>query len=280
MEILELLRQGNRNVNAIAVELGMPQSTVATNIILLEKAGLVTTRGEKAIKGSQKVCTLVYDEYIIKSPETLRVRRDVVEVEMPIGLFIEYEVSPPCGMCSPQKIIGYLDSPSSFLEPDRVRAGLLWFERGYVEYQFPNNAYDRVRDPRALEIVAELSSEAPGTNPRWPSDITFWVNGTEIGSWTSPGDYGDKRGVYTPEWWKLSGSQYGLQKSCKVTESGSFVDGVRVSESNIHDLQLMAHHSVRVRIGIKRDANHVGGINIFGKGFGNYDQDLILRLYL
>ena len=24
----------------------------------------------------------------------------------------------------------------------------------------------------------------------------------------------------------------------------------------------------------------VGGVNIFGKGFGNYDQDIVMRLYL
>ena len=41
----------------------------------------------------------------------------------------------------------------------------------------------------------ELSSEVPGTNANWPSDITLWVNEIEIGTWTSPGDFGDKRGV-------------------------------------------------------------------------------------
>ena len=44
----------------------------------------------------------------------------------------------------------------------------------------------------------ELSSEVPGTNLDWPSDITLWVNDIIVGTWTSPGDYGDKRGVYTP----------------------------------------------------------------------------------
>ena len=39
----------------------------------------------------------------------------------------------------------------------------------------------------------------------------------EIGTWTSPGDYGDKRGVYTPQWWKLKGSQYGKLKTWAQT---------------------------------------------------------------
>jgi hypothetical protein len=36
---------------------------------------------------------------------------------------------------------------------------------------------------------------------------------------------------------------------------------------------------IGVRIGVKDNAEHLGGINIFGRGFGNYDQDLVLRLY-
>jgi predicted transcriptional regulator len=33
-----------------------------------------------------------------------------------------------------------------------------------------------------------------------------------------------------------------------------------------------------MRIAVKRESRHPGGINIFGRGFGNYDQDIVLRL--
>jgi hypothetical protein len=33
-----------------------------------------------------------------------------------------------------------------------------------------------------------------------------------------------------------------------------------------------------VRLGVKADALHVGGINVFGHTFGNYAQDVVLRL--
>ena len=42
----------------------------------------------------------------------------------------------------------------------------------------------------------------------------------------------------------------------------------------------MGHKSIRVRIGVRDDAENLGGVNIFGKGFGNHDQDMVLRLYL
>jgi predicted transcriptional regulator len=279
LKILEILRRGDRNVNEIKDEMGLPQSTIATNIMILEEARIIETRSLKAVKGTQKVCSALYDEFIMEFSEPNH-GNDAIEVEMPIGLFIEYKVSPPCGMCSADKIIGYLDTPASFLEPERVKAGLLWFEKGYVIYQFPNNALYQEKPVRRLEVTAELSSETPGTNPHWRSDITLWVNGVEIGTWISPGDFGDKRGTYTPEWWKLEGSQYGLNKVWSVTDAGSYIDGVQVSPVTISDLRLSEHHSIKVKLGIKDDAQNVGGMNIFGRGFGNYDQDIVLRLYL
>jgi predicted transcriptional regulator len=57
VSILKLLRNGQeKNVNQIAEQLGLPQSTVSSNLQILEDTGLVTTESRKARKGSQKVC--------------------------------------------------------------------------------------------------------------------------------------------------------------------------------------------------------------------------------
>jgi predicted transcriptional regulator len=280
LSILSYLHSSEANINEIAEALSLPQSTVATNVAVLEKAGLVQSEIVKAKKGNQKICRAVYEELVIRFDEDeKRVRDDLIEVEMPIGLFTSYEVSAPCGLCSTEGIIGYLDVPDSFLNPDRMKAGLLWFEQGWVEYKFPNNSLYQDRPIRKLEISVELSSETPGTDKNWLSDITLWVNNVEVGLWTSPGDFGDKRGKFTPEWWKLEGSQYGLLKNWSVTEDGSFVDGMRISDRRLAGLALTEHHSIKVRIGVKTEARHVGGLNIFGRGFGNYDQAIMLRLY-
>jgi predicted transcriptional regulator len=280
LKILGLLHERSLNINEIAEALSLPQSTVATNVASLEKAGLVKSDIVKAKKGNQKICSAIYEELVIRfAVEEKTVKDDLIEVEMPIGLFTSYEVSAPCGLCSSDSIIGYLDVPDSFLNPDRMKAGLLWFERGWVEYKFPNNSLYKDKQIRKLELSVELSSETPGTDKTLLSDITLWVNEVELGKWTSPGDFGDKRGKLTPEWWKLEGSQYGLLKNWSVSEEGSFVDGVRISDLRLRDLALAEHHSIRVRIGVKDEAEHLGGLNIFGRGFGNYDQAIILRLY-
>lgn len=280
VRILDLLnRKGPKNVNQVAEELGLPQSTISANIQVLVDVGLVRTKSQKARKGSQKVCYSTFSELLIAFKErSTQQDRDVIEVVMPLGLYTRCEVSAPCGLCSKDGVIGLLDVPDTFLDPDRMRAGLLWFTRGFVEYQFPNNATLANTKIGALELAMELSSEVPGTSKNWPSDITIAINGHEIDTWTAPADYGDKRGKHTPDWWKLAGSQYGDLKSWKVAGDGTYRDGVKVSGCRLTDLELDRHRSIRIRIGVKEEARHPGGINIFGSGFGNHSKDIVLRL--
>lgn len=280
IDILKLLHvQGALNINDIALKLGQPQSTISSNMQVLVDAGLVRTETQKAKKGNQKICHSLFDEVLVMFKEDIRpLKANSIEVAMPLGLYTSCEVSAPCGLCSAEGIIGLLDVPGTFLDPERMKTGLMWFTRGYVEYQFPNNARLAQHRITSMEFSMELSSEVPGTSADWPSDITVGVNGQDIGTWMSPGDFGDKRGVYTPDWWKLKGSQYGKLKGFRVNDAGTYVDGVKISPVSLKDLDLDIHHSIRLRIGVKNDAKHPGGINIFGRGFGNYDQDIVLRL--
>jgi predicted transcriptional regulator len=282
LRILQLLKsEGGLNVNDVSRLLGLPQSTTATNIQMLEAAGLVRTETRKANKGQQKICMACFDEVVIRLDGNLLAEpRDVVEVAMPIGLYTSSQVTAPCGLCSTSGVIGLLDVPEAFLDPRRMQAALLWFGCGHVEYKFPNNARIAGAAIRAVEFSLELSSEVPGTNANWPSDISLWVNERRIGSWTSPGDYGDRRGALTPGWWKLAGSQYGTLTTWRVSDEGTFVNGARVSDVHLAGLALDAHHSIRLRVGVEEDAPHRGGINIFGRGFGNHDQDIVMRLLL
>jgi predicted transcriptional regulator len=281
IKMLKLLHvHGPLNGNDIAARLELPQSTVSTNLQILETAGLIRTETRKARKGNQKICHSTFGEVLVMFKEDLKpLSSNSIEVAMPLGLYTSCDVSAPCGLCSVDGVIGLLDVPDTLLDPGRMNAGLIWFTTGYVEYQFPNNAKLARNQIEIMEFSLELSSEVPGTSADWPSDITLSVNGTEIGTWMSTGEFVDKRGVYTPDWWKLKGIQYGKLKSWRVTMAGTYVDGLKISPVSLVDLDLASHHSIRLRIAVKPDAKHPGGINIFGRGFGNYDQDIILRLY-
>ena len=149
--------------------------------------------------------------------------------------------------------------------------------KGYVEYRLPNYLKEN-QIPTELQISLELSSEAPGVSSNWPSDISFWLNDILLCSWTSPGDFGEKRGIFAPDWWSSGWNQYGLLKLLTVSREGTFMDGHKMSDLTIHDLSLSYKSEMRFRIGVPDTAKNIGGMTIFGKGFGNYDQNIRMRL--
>ena len=57
-------------------------------------------------------------------------------------------------------------------------------------------------------------------------------------------------------------------------------DGHKMSDLTIHDLSLSYKSEMRFRIGVPDTAKNIGGMTIFGKGFGNYDQNIRMRSFL
>jgi predicted transcriptional regulator len=277
IRILRYLAGRMASVNDIAAALEIPTSTAAMHVETLEEAGLIQTEFEPASRGLRKICARLYDQIVIDLPVNDDPPEQTVELGMPIGAFVDCQVTPTCGLASERGIIGLLDDPASFYEPQRIEAQLLWFRQGYVEYRFPNRLPTGAR-PEWLRLSMEICSEAPHHNLDWPSDITVWINGVEIGTWTSPADFGGERGRLTPDWWQTHDSQYGLMKVWHVNERESEVDGMRVSGVEIRDLKLNDGRFFAVRIGVKPDAAHMHGLNLFGSRFGNYPQDLFLRI--
>lgn len=277
LEILRFLGSHTCSVNEIAEAFNMPASTAALHVNQLEKSGLIRTELQPASRGLKKVCVRLYDQVVISLPSGERTTDNVVDIAMPIGAYVDCSVVPTCGLVSQTGIIGHLDDPETFYDPERVNAQLLWFKHGFVEYRFPNRA--RANGTlENLQVSFEVCSEAPLHDPNWPSDITVWINDVEIGTWTSPGDFGGERGALTPDWWEEWNSQYGLLKMWKVTAEGSYVDGIRVSDVTLDDVRLVNGQFISLRIGVKPDAENVGGLNLFGHYFGNYPQDIRMRM--
>ena len=63
-----------------------------------------------------------------------------------------------------------------------------------------------------------------------------------------------------------------------MTRSGSFLDDVFVSSVNLKTLDIEHRNCVIFRIGVKPTAKNVGGINLFGKKFGNYSQNIFMTI--
>jgi predicted transcriptional regulator len=277
IRILRYLAARVASVSEIATALEIPVSTAALHVETLEDAGLILTELAPASRGLQKFCSRNYDRIVIDLPIKEKPREQIVELNMPVGAFTDCQITPTCGLVSESEIIGLIDDPASFYEPGHVNAQLLWFHQGYIEYRFPNRVPVGTY-PESLRLSMEVCSEAPLYNLDWPSDITVWVNGVEIGTWTSPSDFGGEPGRLTPEWWTPRNTQYGLLKVWHVNEQESAVDGMRVSGVKLNDLKLGDSPFIAVRIGVKPDAIHIGGLNLFGSHFGNYPQDLVLDI--
>lgn len=277
MAMLEYLGDRVVALTQIAQDLDLPPSTAAMHVGILERAGLLHTELQPASRGLQKVCSRTYDELVIDLPRGTHHSRERVEISMPVGAYSDFDVEPTCGLATANGLVGYLDDPNAFYEPDRIHAQLLWFRSGFVEYVFPDRVPPGARVLSA-QLTAEVSSEAPLHDLDWPSDISVWMNGVLLGDWTCPADYGGSRGRLTPRWWEDDNSQFGVLKRWHVTPDGTAIDGLPLSDVTTDDLSFKPRQPIRVRIGVQADAVNVGGINLFGRRFGHYPQDLVLRL--
>lgn len=275
LDILRLLCRGSYNINEIAEQLQLPQSSAATHVKLLEEAGLIATELVPAVRGAMKICRRELDALEIFFKTDLEEEAELIN--MPIGNFVDYYVEPTCGIVSEKGYIDEEDEPRCFYNPGRTGAQLLWFGKGYVEYRFPNYLMTS-RQIKRMEISMELCSEDHEYNLNFPSDITLWVNGMEAGTWTCPGDFGGRRGKYNPSWWPDKNTQFGVLKTWRLTEEGTFIDDMPVNTLPLDKYQLALGAYISLRLGIKEDAVHKGGINLFGSSFGDYQQDIRMKL--
>jgi predicted transcriptional regulator len=278
LDIMALLSESEKNINEISQALGISQPTASKHIQQLEQAGLVISEYSPGLQGMQKRCRLSYDRLLVSFENLSGPELKVEEVSMPIGLYTLVNPGPTCGLANRERMIGFVDIPQAFFDPARATAQILWMATGFVEYVFPNTLPTSSQIQR-LELITEICSEAPNYDHDYPSDITTWVNGVETGTWTCPGDFGGRRGLLNPDWWIDHCTQYGAQKIWSVDSEGTYVDGTRVSDTNLEATLVSPNQPITIRIGVKPDAPHQGGFNLFGCGFGNYAQDIVLRLH-
>jgi predicted transcriptional regulator len=74
-------------------------------------------------------------------------------------------------------------------------------------------------------------------------------------------------------------TQYGLLKTWKMDHDRTTLDMQKVSEVTIDQLGLLQKPNLRLRIGVKQDAVHKGGVNLFGRHFGDYDQEIVMKIH-
>lgn len=275
--VLDLLTQnGPMPMKDIADQLKITPGSLSPHIKMLTDTGLISIRFDSGKHGLQRICSIMEDKIIIDFEAAIN-SKNIYETEIGVGLYSDYEAFPTCGVSTSEHLIGEVDDPKFFSDPERISAGIIWFTIGYLEYMIPNYLTDD-QDPVELLLSFEIASEAPGIREDWPSDIEFHINNVPVCTWTSPGDFGKTPGIYTPEWWEPGWNQYGLLKFLSINETGTFIDGNKVSDITLSDVNITPGTPIKLKMSVSEDAVHQGGLTLYGRSFGNYSQDIKVRM--
>ncbi len=281
IRIMQAIIRYPKTQNELAKELNIPFSSLSRHIIVLEDADLIYIDLKPATKGHVKYCTRItknFSFFFDPLSYAAAKKKETYSMEMPVGLFCDHNINRPCGISTGEKHLILYDIPETFFSPSRVYAECLWFKSGFISYKFP---VDWLQNHICNEILFsfECCSETIFYNNDWPSDITVFINDIEIITFTSPGDFGGERGKYSPPSSPIDTTQFGILKKIGVTHKGVFLDNTLVDTSvTIDDLHLADGSFIKFTIGVKEDAEHCGGINLFGKNFGNYPQAIVMTL--
>lgn len=280
LKILETLQEKPKYLIEISKELDIPISSVSRHIDILAQAQLIFISYEPGLKGHSKLCSKAVLGMNISFEDRAMPGSadDSFITEMPVGMFTECKITSPCGMVGAEAAIGKFDDPGMFFSAERADAELLWFNTGYISYMFPVQK-NRPAAFSELTFSFEICSETVYHRNKWPSDITVMVNDKEITTFTSPGDFGGRRGKYTPEFWPAISTQFGLLMKFSINATGVYINNVLKTDTPaIQDLRIDGDDSVKLTLAIKDDATHKGGMNLFGKNFGDYPQAIIMTL--
>lgn len=271
-----LINEGPLTLDVFAKRLGVTNGAITAHIKKLEEAELIRISLVSATRGVSKLCHINSNRIIIDLVSVEKAREQCYECEIGIGQYCDFKITPTCGIVTAEKTIGEFDEPKYFSYSERTDAALLWFTTGYVEYIVPNGLKSGQK-LNELQFLMEIASEAPGCSAHYPSDVHFYINDTPIGIWTTPGEYNDRRGNFTPDWWFPNLGQYGKQKLISVNKNGTFIDGFKLSDVSVDTLDLNEQSNIKLKIAAPEDAVNRGGLSLFGKGFGDYNNGILVK---
>lgn len=278
-KILAMLGKNSFTIMEIAENLNMSVSNISFHVKLLQQAGFINLTHNASKRGNEKIVAL--EKHCLELFCTDEDAPDnnffhSFNTELPIGSFSLFDIAAPCGIADAEgHLLGAEALPDIFYSYRRIKAEIVWFTSGYLEYHIPNTSIKN-NILQSIVLSAEICSECANYNNSFKSDITFWLNDKEVCTYTSPGDFGGRRGIFTPANWPSSSTQFGMLVQIRIDENGILLNHQNVSgEYCIDDFAFLTREKcIRLKIGVKPNAKYPGGINLFGKNFGDYAQGI------
>lgn len=279
-KIISLLTTNSYTVLEIAEKLNMSVSNISFHLNLLKQASIINVTHNHSKRGNEKIIALekhcLEILFVDDKKAELSSSLKTLQTELPIGSFNVFDVTPPCGIADAEGLLlGAESNPDIFYNYRRIKGEIIWFTQGFLEYHFSNNALKN-KILNGLQISLELCSECANYNNSFKSDITFSLNDKEIGTYTSPGDFGGRMGKYTPKNWPTGSTQYGMLVQIRIDEKGVWINQNNIStEETIDDFAFITkERCLKFKIEVKKNAKYLGGLNLFGSKFGDYPQGI------
>ena len=273
--MLSSIYKESKTISQLSREFELSVSSVTFHLDILQKAGLVEVSYLPSRKGKIQICQNKIDELsLVMSLPRSEQQPNRTVIDMPVGNYTDAEFLGISGFCTNEG--RHLFDDCDFFTPKRNEAQLLWCSSGFAEYTFSNPR--RNLPIRSITITLEICSETLGYEMDWKSDIAFSLSGKELCRYTSLSDFGDRPGLLNPDWWKREiCTQYGELKTISVTEKGCKLDG-RTVTSTVKASDFSGMRNFVFRIENPKNAQHNGGFNIFGEGFGNFPQGIRMEI--
>ena len=274
LKILSLLVEKSYSVQDLLKKLDISPSTLSFHLKILKEANLIKYVNNPSKRGNEKNVSLNVENITISFIQPAKKQNVHYFENIPIGSFSNFEIKSPCLIATKNNVINPIDSVNVFSSYHRTEAQLISFSTGTIEYCILLNEIHKSKISE-ISFSQEICSECPNYNNSWKSTITFWLNDVEIGSYLSLGDYGGRKGNYSPAWWPVESSNYGNLVVVTVNKEGTFINGVKINDISVDKLNLDKNEFLRYKIGVKPTSKYAGGINIFGRSFGDFEQDIV-----
>ena len=276
IRLLRTLLSEHLTLVEIAHRFDISNSNALFHLSTLEEAGLVESSYLPSKKGIAKVYTTSIRQFSCLFHKEEATRRSLVVYEQHerIGNYVDADFSE-FRFAIKDRL--FRPNLSELFSPERRDAELLWTRNaGFVEYAF-SNSFCFQGELKALSVSFEVCSETINFRRDWKSELILSINGQEVGAYLSTGDFGDRKGLLNPDWWSDASTQYGHLVTLTVTDEGSFINDKPVSQISLSSLNLSQGRSFRFRLACDASSNYCGGFNLFGAGFGDFAQDIIVR---
>jgi len=275
-KILALLSQGPMNISELSRAVKISQPTVTTYINQLEKAGLVFSRLQKSSTGYNKICQTAYPGITLFWQDSEKPATETeYEIEMPVGHYAGIDCSAPCYLATQAGIIASSEDFSRFYHPIRMEAEILVMGQGSINYLFP---YNIPKIHKILYLELSLEMNVAFGPPDSFTEVVLMLNHHRLEPVRLMPQKVNENHHHRLSWYPDELSTSGQLCVWRVSESGSTLNSSPAGKVNLSDLDLHPMQPIEVALETHSSIDPVGGLIIFGKRFGQHNQDIRLTV--